>query len=92
MAFGHYYFQAAGAAGEFVLNIRIVSYFVSKPYHMNQFGGDWTEKKIEMVVGYAKAYLTIMNKYPQFKTLYFDGFAGSGDIYNDNKVDVDVVK
>jgi len=59
---------------------------------MNQFGGNWTETKIEMVVGYAKAYLVIMNKYPQFKTLYFDGFAGSGDIYKDNKVDIDVVK
>lgn len=59
---------------------------------MNQFGGNWTEKKIEMVVGYAKAYLIIMNKYPQFKTLYFDGFAGSGDIYKDDKVDIDVLK
>lgn len=59
---------------------------------MNQFGGNWTEKKIEMVVGYAKAYLVIMNKYPQFKTLYFDGFAGSGDIYKDDKVDIEVVK
>jgi len=47
---------------------------------MNKFGGNWTEQKIEMVVSYAKAYLVIMNKYPQFKTLYFDGFAGSGDI------------
>lgn len=52
---------------------------------MNQFGGNWTEQKIEMIVGYAKAYLTIMNKYPQFKTLYFDGFAGSGDISQKSK-------
>jgi len=59
---------------------------------MNQFGGSWTEKKIEMVVGYAKAYLIIMNKYPQFKTLYFDGFAGSGDIYRDDEIDIDVIK
>ena len=28
---------------------------------MNQFGGDWTERKIEIAVEYAKAYLTIMN-------------------------------
>jgi hypothetical protein len=48
---------------------------------MNQFGGNWTNQKIEIVVAYAKAYLVIMNKYPQFKTLYFDGFAGSGDIF-----------
>jgi len=31
------------------------------------FGGSWTEQKIEMVVGYAKAYLTIMNKFPQLR-------------------------
>lgn len=59
---------------------------------MNQFGGSWTEKKIEIVVEYAKAYLTIMKKYPQFKCLYFDGFAGSGDIYKNNKTDIDAIK
>jgi three-Cys-motif partner protein len=45
---------------------------------MNQFGGNWTEAKMEIVVDYAKAYLTIMNNQPWAKTLYFDGFAGSG--------------
>ncbi|MEO8862216.1 MAG: three-Cys-motif partner protein TcmP, partial [Ginsengibacter sp.] len=59
---------------------------------MNKFGGNWTEQKIEIVVSYAKAYLTIMNKYPQFKTLYFDGFAGSGDIFKDDKIDMDIIK
>lgn len=59
---------------------------------MNQFGGNWTQQKIEMVVAYAKAYLVIMNKYPQFKPLYFDGFAGSGDIYHDDKPDFDIIK
>lgn len=59
---------------------------------MNKFGGNWTEQKIEMVVSYAKAYLTVMNKYPQFKTLYFDGFAGSGDIFKDDKIDIDIIK
>lgn len=59
---------------------------------MNQFGGDWTERKIEIVVEYAKAYLTIMNKYPQFSCLYFDGFAGSGNIYKDDNVEIDVIK
>ena len=59
---------------------------------MNQFGGDWTERKIEIVVEYAKAYLTIMNKYPQFKCLYFDGFAGSGNIYKEDKVEFDIIK
>src|SRR5689334_19394279 len=59
---------------------------------MNQFGGEWTKQKIEIVVAYAKAYLTIMNKYPQFKCLYFDGFAGSGDIYRNDETDIEIIK
>ena len=59
---------------------------------MNNFGGDWTQQKIEIVVSYAKAYLTIMNKYPQFKTLYFDGFAGSGDIFKEDNADIEIIK
>ncbi|MBC7587407.1 MAG: three-Cys-motif partner protein TcmP [Chitinophagaceae bacterium] len=59
---------------------------------MNYFGGDWTQQKIEIVVDYAKAYLTIMNKYPQFKTLYFDGFAGSGDIFKEDDADIEIIK
>lgn len=50
---------------------------------MNQFGGDWTENKIEILVEYAKAYLNIMNIHASrhsWKLLYFDGFAGSGFI------------
>lgn len=47
---------------------------------MNRFGGDWTKIKIEILVEYAKAYLTIMNSRSFFKLLYFDGFAGSGEI------------
>lgn len=45
---------------------------------MNQFGGDWTASRIEMLVEYARAYLTIMNQYPRFQLIYFDGFAGTG--------------
>lgn len=59
---------------------------------MNQFGGNWTLQKMEMVVDYAKAYLAIMNKYPQFKTLYFDGFAGSGDIFREDETDLEIIK
>lgn len=47
---------------------------------MNNFGGNWSKIKIEILVDYAKAYLTIMNKYPYLKTIYFDGFAGTGSI------------
>lgn len=55
---------------------------------MKGFGGNWTEKKIEILVEYAKAYLTIMNKYRYWRLLYFDGFAGAGMIYKDNKIDI----
>ena len=47
---------------------------------MNQFGGNWTKIKIEILIEYAKAYLTIMKNRKYFKLLYFDGFAGSGEI------------
>lgn len=47
---------------------------------MNQFGGSWTDRKMEIVVSYAKAYLTIMKDQDWAKTIYFDGFAGSGSI------------
>ena len=46
---------------------------------VGQFGGKWTLDKAEDVVKYAKAYLTIMHRY-KFKTIYFDGFAGSGEV------------
>src|SRR5436190_6031996 len=46
----------------------------------NRFGGSWTDAKMEIVVNYAKAYLTIMHKQSWAKTMYFDGFAGSGVI------------
>lgn len=54
----------------------------------NEFGGSWTRDKIDILVKYASAYLTIMNKmrekYPQWRLLYFDGFAGSGLIGGNN--------
>lgn len=54
---------------------------------MNIFGGDWTETKIEILVEYANAYLRIMNSFANkynWKLLYFDGFAGSGQIKKGN--------
>jgi len=45
----------------------------------NEFGGIWTETKIEILEKYASAYLHIMNK-QKFHLTYFDGFAGSGEI------------
>lgn len=57
---------------------------------MNIFGGDWTKIKIEILVEYAKAYLNIMAQRQYYKLLYFDGFAGSGFIIKDDKIDIDV--
>ncbi|GAB4487045.1 MAG: three-Cys-motif partner protein TcmP [Saprospiraceae bacterium] len=52
---------------------------VNEPNENSSWGGPWTEKKLNAFVKYVKAYLTIMNKYPKYKTIYFDGFAGSGE-------------
>jgi hypothetical protein len=57
---------------------------------MNNFAGDWTKIKIEILGEYAKAYLMIMKDRPFFKLMYFDGFAGSGFIVKDKKIDVDI--
>jgi len=42
------------------------------------WGGPWTEKKLEAFSKYVWSYLIIMKKFPYWKTIYFDGFAGSG--------------
>jgi three-Cys-motif partner protein len=55
---------------------------------MNQFGGNWSENKIEILVEYAKAYLILMNKFAdrfKWQLLYFDGFAGSGHIEGEER-------
>ena len=48
---------------------------------MKNWGGKWTEEKLDAFEKYVKAYLTIMNNCRDaygWKLLYFDGFAGSG--------------
>lgn len=50
---------------------------------LNQFGGFWTQHKIEIFIKYLFAYLEIM-KNKQFKLIYFDGFAGCGRIEPEN--------
>ena len=42
-----------------------------------QFGGNWTEEKLERVRKYLVAYATIMSKQP-FRFAYIDAFAGTG--------------
>jgi three-Cys-motif partner protein len=51
---------------------------------MNKFGGTWTKQKIHIVELYAKAYLTIMKDKRYWSLLYFDGFAGTGEINTEN--------
>jgi len=47
---------------------------------MNQFGGNWTEQKIQILETYAKQFLRVFKNKPEERLLYFDGFAGSGEI------------
>lgn len=42
------------------------------------WGGPWTEKKLDAFAKYVWSYLAIMKKFPYWNTIYFDGFAGSG--------------
>lgn len=48
------------------------------------FGGTWTERKLQALQDYLRAYMTIMKGNPSarhFRTIYLDGFAGSGRRY-----------
>lgn len=49
------------------------------------WGGPWTEKKLDAFSKYVQAYLTIMRQNTLWKTIYFDGFAGSGSIEKEIK-------
>lgn len=51
---------------------------------MNQrFGGEWTEKKLNILKDYLVSYLTALKK-QHFHKLYIDAFAGSGSITLDS--------
>lgn len=67
-------------------DIEQVSLSVCEP--MTQWGGKWTEEKLDAFEKYVNAYLTIMNVYRDkynWKLIYFDGFAGSGSRESKNK-------
>jgi|LSQX01.1.fsa_nt_gb three-Cys-motif partner protein len=49
---------------------------LSEPYI--EWGGFWTKKKLDAFAKYVVSYLRIMKYQPQWETIYFDGFAGSG--------------
>ncbi|OFY68541.1 MAG: hypothetical protein A2V64_04960 [Bacteroidetes bacterium RBG_13_43_22] len=53
-----------------------------------EWGGVWTEKKLDAFAKYVSAYLKIMKKYPYWKTIYFDGFAGCGERKDKNKTSI----
>lgn len=45
---------------------------------LSYWGGKWTDQKLNAFTKYVSAYLVIMSKNNYWKTIYFDGFAGSG--------------
>ena len=55
----------------------------------NQFGGSWTELKISILETYAIQFLKVFKNQPNQKLLYFDGFAGSGNIEISNSNEED---
>jgi three-Cys-motif partner protein len=52
---------------------------LNEPETSYYWGGRWTKEKISIFIKYIPAYLRIMNR-QSFKLIYFDGFAGSGNI------------
>lgn len=55
-------------------------FMACEPSH-SSWGGSWTEEKLDALEKYVNAYLTIMNvakKKYGWRTVYLDGFAGSG--------------
>ena len=46
---------------------------------LQQFGGDWTIEKLDILTGYLDAYLVAL-KNMKFKKVYVDAFAGTGQI------------
>ncbi|MDR2950762.1 MAG: hypothetical protein LBV71_16365 [Prevotella sp.] len=55
---------------------------ISKP-KSSTWGNKWTIEKLDAFKKYVNTYLTIMEAHKNkwgWKTLYFDGFAGSGDL------------
>lgn len=46
---------------------------------LQKFGGDWTEKKLNIFTNYLDAYLTALQN-RKFKKVYIDAFAGTGEI------------
>ncbi len=77
----------------FFFNIKCsILYLLTNYKIVNNFGGNWTYQKIRIIEDYAKAYLEIMKSRPYWRLLYFDGFAGSGEIRIDGPIDSTVIE
>ncbi len=55
---------------------------------MNKFGGLWTKHKIDIIEKYAQAYLKVMSTRTYWPIMYFDGFAGTGEINLDKNYEL----
>jgi three-Cys-motif partner protein len=59
----------------------------------HQFGGDWTNRKLEVLAGYLRSYTTALKEKPTpenpFRKAFIDAFAGTGyrDVRRDDKSD-----
>ncbi len=58
----------------------------------NEFGGKWTVEKLDILETYARSYLRVFKNKPHIKLLYFDGFAGSGEISHDFKGSINTIE
>ena len=54
---------------------------------MNEFGGSHTTKKLDTIQDYLEAYTTALSN-QNFRTVYFDAFAGSGEIKVGDEVEL----
>lgn len=61
-------------------------------YQKNEFGGAWTEEKLGILKTYAQQYLKVFKNRPYDKLLYFDGFAGSGEIAHQNNGEEKIIE
>ena len=53
-----------------------------------EFGGSWTQQKLNIFTDYLNAYLTVL-KNQKFKKIYIDAFAGTGKITTKNGQEFD---
>ena len=65
---------------------------VIKTKKKKSWGGKWTETKLDAFEKYVRAYLSIMSRFPYWKIVYFDGFAGSGERKIEKRSSIAILK